>query len=370
MSENTDHQAVAVREATAMPAGAPPPALAAMAISVQDVIQQAVLIQQVAGAVMRDGEHYGVIPGTSGKKSLLKSGAEKLCFTFGLAPRLDIRTENLPGGHREITVICDLYDRAGNHRGQGVGSASTMESKYRYRGAAGKTCPKCGAQSCKPSKKEYGGGYFCDRKSGGCGVSFKNGTPESKQLDATLTIRAENPDPADQYNTVLKMAKKRALVDATLTATAASDIFAQDLDELEGRLGPEEAVAQPAAPQAARTGRQQQAEPRQRAKRTHPASDTQAHGDSGQKQDEPEQPAHPAVESAKALYRRLVHEAQSREAAGRIIERVSRLCGGDTPLAVPSERLDDLGERVSALSSCQDIDGMAALLHDWDGGEA
>jgi hypothetical protein len=43
--------------------------------------------------------------------------------------------------------------------------------------------------------------------------------------------RVENADLADTYNTVLKMAKKRALVDATLTATAASDIFNQDLED-------------------------------------------------------------------------------------------------------------------------------------------
>jgi hypothetical protein len=39
-------------------------------------------------------------------------------------------------------------------------------------------------------------------------------------------------DPADVANTVLKMAKKRAQIDMTLTATAASDIFTQDLEDL------------------------------------------------------------------------------------------------------------------------------------------
>ena len=34
------------------------------------------------------------------------------------------------------------------------------------------------------------------------------------------------------HNTVLKMAKKRAMVDAVLTATAASDLFAQDLEDI------------------------------------------------------------------------------------------------------------------------------------------
>ncbi len=45
--------------------------------------------------------------------------------------------------------------------------------------------------------------------------------------------RKENPDIADTYNTVLKMAKKRAFVDASLTATAASDIFTQDVEDMD-----------------------------------------------------------------------------------------------------------------------------------------
>ena len=42
--------------------------------------------------------------------------------------------------------------------------------------------------------------------------------------------KQENPDIADVYNTVLKMAKKRAHIDAILTATGASDIFTQDYE--------------------------------------------------------------------------------------------------------------------------------------------
>jgi hypothetical protein len=39
-------------------------------------------------------------------------------------------------------------------------------------------------------------------------------------------------NPADVANTILKMAKKRAQIDMTLTATAASDVFEQDLEDL------------------------------------------------------------------------------------------------------------------------------------------
>ena len=43
--------------------------------------------------------------------------------------------------------------------------------------------------------------------------------------------RAENPDIADIYNTCLKMSKKRSVIDAVLTATGASAIFTQDIEE-------------------------------------------------------------------------------------------------------------------------------------------
>jgi hypothetical protein len=45
--------------------------------------------------------------------------------------------------------------------------------------------------------------------------------------------RYKNQDAANIANTILKMAKKRALVDATLSATRASGIFTQDLEDME-----------------------------------------------------------------------------------------------------------------------------------------
>ena len=65
--------------------------------------------------------------------------------------------------------------------------------------------------------------------------------------------KLETDNPADHYNTVLKMAKKRALVDAVLTTTAASDIFAQDLEDLNASLATltPQAPAQPTPNQSA-----------------------------------------------------------------------------------------------------------------------
>lgn len=317
----------------------PPTELSDLAMSPQSVLKQAALIQHVMQAVMRDGEHYGVIPGTSGKKSLLKPGAEKLCFTFGLSNKLDIQVDNLPNGHREYRIICNLFDRAGNARGQGVGSASTMESKHRYRGAAGKPCPKCGAMACMPSKKDFGGGYYCNPKGSGCGWSTKAGTAECKALDQIASVRAENQDPADQYNTVLKMAKKRALVDAVLTATAASDIFAQDLEDLEDKI---DEPAAPPAPAPARTGGDQQA--------AAPAPAVQ------------QAEAHPAIVAARDLYRSL--EKAEKGKGKRLIDRLCKLAGGTAPQDVPAHHLDQFGKDVAALA--EDLANAEANLSEWE----
>jgi uncharacterized protein (UPF0335 family) len=97
-----------------------------------------------------------------------------------------------------------------------------MESKYRYRNDAdfeitGAAIPK----DAKEKKQEY-------RKQG-FGMKKVDGVWE--WVKYTTTGKVENPDIADVYNTCLKMAKKRALIDAIITATAAGDIFTQDIED-------------------------------------------------------------------------------------------------------------------------------------------
>ena len=99
-----------------------------------DIIAQVSKIQAVMRASMRKGIHYGnVIPGVD-KPMLLKPGAEKLCLTFRFAPSYDIRRQDLEGGHREYEIVCTLRHQVTEMvLGQGVGSASTLESKWRFR---------------------------------------------------------------------------------------------------------------------------------------------------------------------------------------------------------------------------------------------
>src|SRR3990167_10977876 len=115
-------------------------------LSAQDVRAQVNLIQHVMRQVMKKDEHYGVIPGTGTKPTLLKAGAEKLCLTFRLDPQYDT-TEKAEGSHLTITSKCTLYHiPSGQRFGSGMGSCSTKESKYAYRTSKRK-CPKCGAEA-------------------------------------------------------------------------------------------------------------------------------------------------------------------------------------------------------------------------------
>lgn len=196
-------------------------------MSAASVLAHVAKVQGLMKDLLHEGEHYGKIPGTD-KPTLLKAGAEKLSFTFRLLPKFRSTVREMPNGHREVEMVCELWHESGVFAGEGVGSCSTMESKYRYRNAA-KRCPECGKETIIKGKEEYGGGWLCYAKKGGCGLKFTDNAP---QIVNQITGKVENPDIADVFNTVLKMAKKRALVDATITACAASDIFTQDMEDI------------------------------------------------------------------------------------------------------------------------------------------
>ena len=187
-------------------------------LSPAQVSAQVQTIQELMRSVMREGEHWGTLPG-SDKPCLYKAGAEKLSFAFRAAPSYDVRPRLLEGSHREYEVICTLTHIGSGHLlGQGVGLCSTMESKYRYRQGyevTGDPIPS----DAKERKSEY--------RAQGLGMKKVGGQWEWVRYRG----REEIEDVADTYNTVLKMAKKRAHVDACLTVFAASDIFTQDIED-------------------------------------------------------------------------------------------------------------------------------------------
>ena len=206
--------------------------------SVEQVKAQVQKIALIMKETMKKDEHYGQIPGTKSKPVLLKAGAEKLAFTFRLAPDFDVIERDLPRDHRDYRVQCRLtHIPTQRVLGEGVGSCSTMEGKYRFR-KEGRTCPVCEATAIIKGKAEYGGGWLCFAKKGGCGEKWDDQSSEAQVFEKQQLGRVEHDNPADYYNTALKMAKKRAQVDATLTVTAASDFFTQDLEPLPPTLPP------------------------------------------------------------------------------------------------------------------------------------
>src|SRR6185436_20639463 len=172
--------------------------------TISDTLNKVALVMEIMDAAMRDGEHYGTIPGCGDKKALLKPGAEKLGLTFRLKPQFEIKRTDHPNNHREYEIKCILSDGT-----QGVGTCSTLEGKYRFR-AGERKCPKCNKPTIIKGKTEYGGGWLCFAKKGGCGAKFED---NDKSITGQNTERVEHDNPADFWNTCLKMGKKRAHVD-------------------------------------------------------------------------------------------------------------------------------------------------------------
>lgn len=168
-------------------------------------------IQQVMRAVMKDGTHYGKIPGAGDKKSLFKPGAEVLCSTFRIAPTYRVEDLSSDDVVRYRVTCVGTHQTTGIVLGEGMGEASSNEEKYRWRAAV-------------------------------CDEEFDE-TPEDRRRlkwrrgqSGAYSIKQVRTEPADIANTVLKMACKRAQVAMSLNVTAASDIFTQDLEDMPEEL--------------------------------------------------------------------------------------------------------------------------------------
>lgn len=197
------------------------------------IARRNLMVDFVKQAMTRDVD-YGIIPGTQ-KNTLLKPGAEKLNTLFGLAPRfIEVKSvEDWTGADHNGEPFfyywqkCQLL-RDGVIVGEGDGSCNSWEKKYRFRSSE-RLCPNCGKPAIIKGKEEYGGGWLCFEKKGGCKSKFKIDDPA---IADQVTGQVANPEIADQVNTLLKMAQKRALIAATLLAVNASEFFTQDLEDM------------------------------------------------------------------------------------------------------------------------------------------
>lgn len=182
--------------------------------------------QCVVRATMVSGQDYGVIPGTQ-KPTLLKPGAEKIAKLLGLADQYEIvdRQENWDAGFFRYLVKCRLANiNTGYIISEGMGECNSMESKYRWRWVFASQLPAHLIGDTGKVERDK----LVSRE-----IGTRNGKAKQYRLD--------NDDVYSQVNTILKMAKKRALVDAALSAGRLSQVFTQDIEDL-GPM-PEEAPA-------------------------------------------------------------------------------------------------------------------------------
>lgn len=215
------------------------------------VERRATMVEAVQ-KLMRPDHDYGKIPGVK-KDVLLQPGAQKLDNLFGFVPRFEIASsiEDWTGKDHgdepffQYNVKCQLW-RGDFLMGEAIGSCSSWESKYRYR-SGDRVCPACQKPGAIiKGKEEYGGGWLCFPKKGGCNAKFKDG---DQSIEGQATGKVKNPDIYDQVNTILKMAEKRAHVAATINATSASEFFTQDMEDASG--GPPEPPPDPRGSQKA-----------------------------------------------------------------------------------------------------------------------
>ena len=203
------------------------------------------LIIQAMKEYLQEGSHYGSLPGMT-QKVLLKPGADALTSLFQLRATFERERIDYPGGHREYIMKCVLLSKDGEPITEAHGSCSTMEPKYRYRWAD-RTCPVCGKAAIKISKFDEGN-FYCYAKIGGCGAKFDS---EDERLTSQVVGKVETADPAEHYNTILKMSEKRAKNGAIFQATGCADMFCQDLEivpEYSHLFNPDGTPKAPAAP--------------------------------------------------------------------------------------------------------------------------
>lgn len=175
-------------------------------LSAAEVVQHAMVVQDVMRAVMKPELHYGKIPGTD-KPTLFQPGADVLCMTFRIAPEFTIEDLSTADVVRYRVTCRGVHQLSGVTLGSCVGEASSGEEKYKWRRAV--------------HDKEFEATLPALRR-----VKYGKSW-ETKQ------IRTE---PADVANTVLKMAEKRAKIGMVLNVTACSDMFGQDLEDLDATL--------------------------------------------------------------------------------------------------------------------------------------
>lgn len=232
--------------------------LSKTALTIQEVVDQRELIKQAMANAMTPGVHFGIIPGCGDKPSLYQPGAQLMAYLFKLRPEYEVFEKNFDIDHREYRITCRIFSMASGYEiGQGVGICSTRESKYRFRNAAKEVTwleePVPGVYWTLKRKVKDASGKDAEARAQNDLDRWLSTVFQGKEVShigAKKDERGnwkfveyhggegkiENENIADVVNTVLKISKKRAFVDAVITATASNDMFTQDLEDIAANL--------------------------------------------------------------------------------------------------------------------------------------
>jgi hypothetical protein len=199
-----------------------------LAVSPEEALERFNRLKELQRQVLEPDVDYATLPGAR-KPSLHKPGAEKLLQFHGLSHRFvrvtaEERWDSTPPFFRydygclvfKATPLPsgEVYEHPIAYR---EGTCNSLEAQYRWRWVPRREVPT----DLDPEQL----------------VSRK----KRSRYGEYLVYRIPNDDVASLANTIMQQAQKRAMVQATLAATAASGLFTDELEELdaEGHLEPD-----------------------------------------------------------------------------------------------------------------------------------
>ena len=175
--------------------------------TIRETTQSIGLLQGMVKDVLIRGIDYGRIPGTP-QDSLWDPGASQIIGSFNCycGQRRILKLEDSD----ERIVVCvevPVVSRATQQEvGSGIGAASTLETKYKYRWVAN---PKQWGYDAAAAK------------------TFKTKPGRDDDGNSTTLYRIPNPEHSELLNTIVKMASKRAEVDAAESLPGVASVLRQ-----------------------------------------------------------------------------------------------------------------------------------------------
>lgn len=167
-------------------------------VALDSVKHNVIMMEKAVREVLEDGIDYGTVPGIK-DLFLFDPGASKVRDFFDTYPEHHILSHTVDDGL--ITIMMEatlIFRKTGQVVASGVGACSMKESRYRYRWVENPEDYGCNAADCRKKKDKYG-----------------------------IKYRVPNPDVEELVNTIIKIAAKRAEVDASQNLPGVSTAIAK-----------------------------------------------------------------------------------------------------------------------------------------------